>query len=40
MRKNQAILWKEILDLGVESCLAFLCKRKSKQEVLRELKER
>lgn len=38
LTKNSLLLWRDLLDLGVESSLAFLKKKKSNQEALRQLK--
>jgi len=37
-KNNFLLLWKDILDLGVSSSLAFLKKKKNKKEALKELK--
>lgn len=38
LKENSAVLWRDILDLGVESSFAFLKRTKNEKEALSELK--
>lgn len=38
LQRDSLLLWKDLLDLGIESSLAFLQKKRTKQVALKELK--
>jgi hypothetical protein len=39
LKENSLVLWRELLDLGIESSLAFLRRKKTEQRALAELKK-
>ena len=39
LKNNQVILWRELLDLGIELSLANLRRKKTETEAIKELKE-
>lgn len=38
LKDNPLILWKDLLDLGIESSFIFFKKKKNEREALRQLK--